>query len=241
MLSWLEFAVGIFIWCAVMWDGFATIVLPRTVAPTRRLSGWYFRGTWCVWLAVARKIRHPELILSFVAVYGPLSVVLLLTVWASLIIVAFALIHQSLWLPLPSTGPGGFGALLYMSGSTFLTLGLGDGTPPDSIARFFILHEAATGYIFLALVITYMPVLDQAYSAREVGNLRIHSRIGPTPTAINLIRRYSGDDRWQILLEDLRDAEGWIAQVLQSHLSHPVLSFYRRITGANRGWSRSRP
>ena len=44
-----------------------------------------------------------------------------------------------------------------MSASTFLTLGLGDVTSTDSIARVFILLEAGTGYVFLALMITYMP------------------------------------------------------------------------------------
>ena len=50
-----------------------------------------------------------------------------------------------------------------MSALTFLTLGLGDVTSPDTIARLFILLEAGSGYIFLALIITYMPVLEQAY------------------------------------------------------------------------------
>ena len=31
MLGWLEFALGLLIWGGVLWDGFATIVLPRTV------------------------------------------------------------------------------------------------------------------------------------------------------------------------------------------------------------------
>ena len=99
--------------------------------------------------------------------------------------------------------------------------------PPDPIGRFFIILEAGTGYIFLALIITYMPVLDQAYGVREVGNLLIHSRAGRPPGAIKLLRRYSGTDRSEILRGNLREAERWMAETLQSHLSHPVLSFYR--------------
>ena len=34
--SSLEISVGSLIWLGVLWDGFATIVLPRTVAPMRR-------------------------------------------------------------------------------------------------------------------------------------------------------------------------------------------------------------
>ena len=166
--------------------------------------------------------------MSFVAVYGPISIVLLLVLWAVLMIVAFAMIYHGLGPRFQAaSGAVGFGTLLYTSASTFLTLGLGDVTSSDSIVRLFILLEAGTGYIFLALIITYMPVLDQAYGVREVGNLLIHSRVGRPPGAIRLLHRYSGTDRSEILRGDLREAERWMAEILQSHLSHPVLSFYR--------------
>src|SRR5271166_1528162 len=199
MLSRMEFAVGLLIWCGVLWDGFATIILPRTVAPMRRVSGRFYRWSWLLWAAVGRRIQQPGLRLSFLAVYGPLSVVLLLVLWAVLMIVAFTLIY----------------------------LGLGDVTSPDTIARLFILLEAGSGYILLALIITYMPVLEQAYGAREVGNMLIHSRAGRPPSAIKLLHRYSGTDRSEILRGNLREAERWMAEVLQSQLSHPGLTFYR--------------
>ena len=55
----------------------------------------------------------------------------------------------------------------------------------------------------------------------------IHSRAGRPPSAIKLLHRYSGTDRSEILRGNLREAERWMAEILQSHLSHPVLSFYR--------------
>src|SRR5262245_3128605 len=172
MLSWSEITVGLLIWCGTLWDGFATIVLPRTVAPMSRLSGRFYKWSWQLWAAVGRTIRQPDWRLSFLAVYGPLSVMLLLFLWCSLIVLAFALIYGGLAPRIVSaSGPAsvGFGTLLYMSGSTFLTLGLGDVTAADPITRLFILLEAGTGYIFLALIITYMPVLEQAFGEREVG------------------------------------------------------------------------
>jgi hypothetical protein len=47
------------------------------------------------------------------------------------------------------------------------------------------------------------------------------------PSAIKLLHRYSGTDRSEILRGNLREAERWMAEMLQSHLSHPMLSFYR--------------
>jgi hypothetical protein len=228
MIGWFELAFGVLIWCGVLWDGFATIVLPRTVDPTRRLSGRFTRWSWRLWASVACRIRQPGLQLNVLAVYGPLSVMLLLAIWGGLIIVAFALIYQGWGPQFPaSAGPVGFGTLLYMSGSTFLTLGLGDVTASDPVGRLFTMLEAATGYIFLAMIITYMPLLDQAYGAREVGNLLIHSRAGRPPGAIRLLHRYAGADRSEVLRINLREAERWMAETLESHLGHPVLSFYR--------------
>src|SRR5262249_18598004 len=116
---------------------------------------------------------------------------------------------------------------LYMSGSTFFTLGLGDITSPDPLARFFMILETGTGYLFLGLMITYMPLLHQAYAAREIGNLQIHARAGHPPNWLKLLRRHSGTDESQVLRAILREAERWMAETLQNHLSHPVLTFYR--------------
>jgi hypothetical protein len=154
--------------------------------------------------------------------------VILLVLWAGLIIFAFALVYHGMGSRFQAAGgSAGFGTLVYMSASTFLTLGLGDVTSSDPIARVFIELEAGSGYVFLALMITYMPVLEQAYGSREVVNLLIHSRSGHPPSAIKFVRRYRGSDRREVLRSNLRDAERWIAEILQTHLSHPVLSFYR--------------
>jgi hypothetical protein len=228
MSSWLELAFGLLIWGGVLWDGFATIVLPHTVAPMTRLSGRFTWWTWRLWAATSRGILRPGLRLTFLAIYGPLSVILLLVLWAGLMILALTLIYHGLGPRFHSaSGPVDFGTLLYMSGSTFLTLGLGDVTSADPIGRLFILLETGSGYIFLALIVTYMPLLDQAYGAREVGSLLIHSRSGRPPGAIRLLHRYAGADSAELLRGNLREAERWMAEVLQSHLSHPVLAFYR--------------
>jgi voltage-gated potassium channel Kch len=228
MLRFLEVAFGLLIWLSVLWDGFATVILPRTVDPTRRPSGRFAKCSWWMWARVGRSIRSEETRLSFLAVYGPISVMVLLILWAILMIFAFALIYAGLGPRFyVASGSVDFATLLYMSGSTFLTLGLGDVTSPDPLARLFMILEAASGFIFLGLIITYMPVLDQAYSAREVGNSLICSRAGRPPGAIQLLRRYSGSDRSEVLRGNLREGERWMAEILQSHLSHPVLSFYR--------------
>jgi hypothetical protein len=220
--------LGLSIWAGMMWDAFATVVLPRTVAPMRRLSGRFYKWSWLLWSAIGRRIGNPGLCLTFLSVYGPLSVMLLMMIWATLAIGAFALIYVGLSERfVAASGPVGIGELFYTSGSTFMTLGLGDVTSADPLVRMFILFEAATGMIFLGLIITYMPLLDQAYASREVGNLLIRYRAGTTPSAIRLLHRFAATDHSDILRGNLREAERWMADILQSHLSHPVVCFYR--------------
>jgi Ion channel len=228
MLNFIYLLVGILIWVGTIWDGFATVVLPRTVTPMKRLSGRFYSWSWSLWAAIGRRITAPGMALAFLSVYGPISVMCLMIIWGTLMVGGFTLIYRGLGTRFVGPdGPVGFGTLLYMSGSTFMTLGLGDVTSHEPLGRMFMIFESATGFVFLGLIITYMPLLDQAYASREVGNLLIRSRSGSTPSAVRLLHRYGGAEHSDILRGNLREAERWMADILQSHLSHPVLCFYR--------------
>ena len=74
--------LGLLIWLGVMWDGFATIVLPRTFAPMKRLSGRFYKLSFQFWTLIARRIRSDDHRLGFLAIYGPLSVMFMLVIWA---------------------------------------------------------------------------------------------------------------------------------------------------------------
>jgi hypothetical protein len=227
MIGRLEIAFGVLLWCGVCWDAFCGVVLPWAVDPKGSPSGRFTIWGWRLWAAAGRQIPQRGLRLHFLSAYGPLVVMLLLALWGGLMVLAFALIYHGLEPRFHSTsGSVGFGTLLYTSGSTFLTVGPGDVTTPDPAGRLFMVLEAASGYTFLALVITYMPVLHQAYAAREVGSLLIHSRAGRPPAALRLLGEYAGTDRSNVLQGNLRDAERWMAETLHSHVSHPVLAFY---------------
>src|SRR6185295_19488457 len=93
---------------------------------------------------------------------------LLLATWALGLIVGFAMLHWGLGshLSLPP-GISGFAADLYLSGSTFFTLGLGDVAPVSGASRLLTVVEGGMGFGFLALVIGYLPILSQAFSRRE--------------------------------------------------------------------------
>jgi hypothetical protein len=79
----------------------------------------------------------------------------------------------------------------------------------------------------LALVIGYLPVLYQAFSRREVNISKLDARAGTPPTALELLRRHQEAQSLGTLDQLLRDWENWAADLMESHLSYPVLCFFR--------------
>ncbi|HBY94432.1 MAG TPA: two pore domain potassium channel family protein, partial [Chloroflexi bacterium] len=185
-------AIGaLFLIAIVLWDTFETIVLPRRVTRQITLSRWFLRIIWRFWSAVARRMnvgRAREDLSSretFLSFYGPLSLLLLLIFWAVTLITGFGALQWALGSLLNAPeGSLGFGVDVYMSGTTFFTLGLGDVVPVSSLARAITVVEAGTGFGFLALVIGYLPVLYQAFSRREMRVSLLDARAGSPPRAV---------------------------------------------------------
>jgi ion channel len=114
-----------------------------------------------------------------------------------------------------------------MSGTTFFTLGLGDVVPHTPAGRLITVIEGGMGFGFLAIVISYLPVLYGAFSQREVNISLLDARAGSPPSAVELLRRHLQDHRMDALADYLRDWETWSAQLMESHLSYPVLCYFR--------------
>ena len=217
---------GALLLAVVLWDAFETIILPRRVSGRIRLTKLFYRGTWLPWRATARLLsgRRADAFLSF---YGPLSLIVLLALWAAGIVLAFGLVQWAAGSALSMTGTPGFGSDLYMSGTTFVTLGLGDVAPRSALAKGLTAVEAGMGFAFLAVVIGYFPVIYQSFSRREVAISLLDARAGSPTSAAELLWRMRGDANATALIELLRDWERWAADVLESHLSYPPLAYFR--------------
>src|ERR1700746_4117549 len=85
--------VGVLIISSVLLDAFETIVLPRKVQRTFRLTSWFYRNTWIPWVGIARRIGSGSWRESFLGYFGPLSLILLLVFWAIGLIFGFALVQ----------------------------------------------------------------------------------------------------------------------------------------------------
>jgi hypothetical protein len=224
----LSLLAGLALIAIVLWDAFETVVLPRTVSRRLRLARIYFRGTWKHWARLAQLFTSDSRRERFLAIYGPLSLIGLITVWAVGLIVGFAALHWSAGsrLAMPS-GAARFVDDLYMSGTTFFTLGLGDVYPVGGVARALTVAEGGMGFGFLALVIAYFPVLYSSFSRREVRLTLLDAWAGSPPAATEILRRLGEAGAANALDPFLRDWEYWCSELLESHISYPVVAYFR--------------
>jgi Ion channel len=221
---------GIALVMVVLWETFETLVLPRRVTRQFRMTRFFYRSTWPPYATLAgwrRDRKRRDALLSY---FGPLSLLLLLAFWAMALVFGFALIDYGDGARFGGTlFPNRLGNCLYLSGTTFFTLGLGDITPASGLARLVTVVEAGLGFGFLALVIGYLPVLYQAFSRREVTISLLDARAGSPPTAFELLHRHAGIGAHGLdaVSEVLHDWERWSAELMESHLSYPVLAYFR--------------
>jgi hypothetical protein len=209
-------------------DAFETIVLPRRVTRRIRLARLFYRLTQIGWKYIGHLIRSRARRESFRGYLGPLCLLTLLVFWAVLFVFGFGLLLWGLALPLNTPDrPISFLTYLYMSGTTFFTLDRGDVTPMPGVGRVLVVTEVALGFIFLALVISYVPIIYQAFSRRELRISLLDSRAGSPPTAVGLLRRNCVGKQVEELQMLLHDWEVWCADILESYLSYPILAFYR--------------
>lgn len=161
--------------------------------------------------------------------YGPLSLVFLIATWAVALILGFALLYSGF--PAPFVDPHGLQHPLitdvYASGTTLFTLGLGDVVPHTLAIRCLVVLESGMGLGFVALVIGYFPVLYGAFSRREVAIALLDARAGSPPTAFELIKRHSFEGGSAALVTLLEEWERWAAELLESHISYPLLCLFR--------------
>ncbi len=226
LLVGLVFCVSTFI------DAFQTIILPRRPVGRFRVTKLFYVATWRPWGAIARHARNPKVREQLYSIYGPASLLLLLALWALLLVTGYACLFFAMGTPftdplLGHSTVAHFRTDFYVSGTTLFTLGLGDVVPYALAPRALITVESANGLGLIALVIGYVPVLYGAFSHREISVALLDARAGSPPTASELIRRHAFDGGQDTLAQLLAEWERWAAEILESHISYPILCYYR--------------
>ena len=225
-MRWIALPVGIVLVAWTLLDVFRTLVMPRAARGRVRLGRILFRTMWRPWrwIGVRRKtVQARERVLATAA---PFFFFVLLVGWVSLALLGYALI---LWSPafVDGIGPGGdsFGNALYVSGTSLFTLGSDGGV--TGWTRAVVVAEGANGLGLFAVVIAYLPVLYQAFNRREVGVLLLDARAGSPPSGPELLHRMGSAGVASSLHGLFAEWERWVADVLESHMSYPLLTLFR--------------
>ena len=186
------FIAGVAVFLAVAWDAFEAIILPRRVTRKFRLTRFYYLFTWRTWKFYARLQSSRKMREAFLGFFGPISLLFLIGVWAIGLVVSFGMMQYGAGSAVNVSGmtPSLY-TDLYLSGTTFFTLGLGDVVPRSGLARLLVVAEAGFGFGFLAAVIGYLPFIYGAFSKRETNIVLLDARAGSPPTAGELLRRHS--------------------------------------------------
>lgn len=209
-------AAGVWLVGITVLSAIRTVVLPRAVSTF--ITGTVFVTTRRVFALLIYRAEAYETRDRILALYAPVSLVILPLVWLALVMVGFAGLF---W----AAGYGSVMESLAASGSSVTTLG---STVIDQTGhRVLSFAEAGIGLLVIALLITFLPSLYSDFSRREAQVSLLEVRAGSPPTAVELLQRAHRIRGLPQLGEEFGQWERWFAELEQSQTAFPVLAFFR--------------
>jgi hypothetical protein len=212
---------------------FTVFLLPRRVKRDPRIARGLLRGLWIPWRSVGTRMpqRAADTMLG---IFGPFGLLLILGLLSAGVIVSYAGLHWASRVHLGAHHPAGFGRDLYFSAATYFSANT-PAQPSGGRGELLQVAEAATGYGVLFISIGYLPALFQAFSRRETAVSRLDPRAGSPPSAGVLLARSGERGGWSELDGYLREWESWTAELMETHLSYPILGYFRS-QHVNQNW-----
>ena len=210
---------------AVLAEFFTTFLLPRRVKRDPRIARAALRGMWRPWRWLAAKLPDPASDTAL-GVFGPIGLLIIIVVSSAGVILGDAAIYWANSGPLGALAHPDFGDYLYFSAGAFVSAST-PFTPVSGLGKAVQIFEAANGLAVLGISIGYLPALFQAFSRRETAVSRLDPRAGSPPTVAALLERSGQRGGWRDLDDYLREWETWTAELMETHLSYPILGYYR--------------
>jgi hypothetical protein len=209
------FLVGAAVVVATFGSAVRTVVIPRGIPA--RIARVVFLSTRSLFRLRARPHRSYQDRDRVMALYGPVSLLVLLLTWISAVLFGYTLMYWGLGHTLREA--------FSLSGSSVLTLGFS--TPADAPDTVLVFTEAAVGLILLALLITYLPSIYAVFSRRENLVAGMEVRAGSPPSAVEILQRSWRVDRFEKLGILWRRSEQWFLELQETHTSFPAVVFFR--------------
>ena len=212
----VAFIAGALLVAATIASAVRTVILPRGV-PARLTRAVFLTMRQLFRLRAGRRATYEKQD-RVMALYAPLSLLVVLGVWLGLVLLGYT---SMFW------GLGGLSPeeAFVLSGSSLLTLGF---ARAEALAPTFLaVTEAGVGLVLLALLITYLPSLYSNFSRREAAVTALEVRAGSPPSGVEMIERYWRLQRIDRLDEVWTRWETWFVEVEETHTSFPALVFFR--------------
>jgi hypothetical protein len=216
-MVWIGFALGVLNVVFATMSLVTTFVLPRGGSRFQVLPLVVGHLVRQFFLLVARPVRSFARKDGILAAVGPVSLIAQLASFLALYILGYGLMQ---W-PWTRSFVGG----IRESGGSLFSVGLVHAslTGNDVI----VVLAGATGAIAVALQIGYLPAIYQAFNRREALVTLMESRAGVPAWGPEVLMRHQ-----LVLITDalpalFGDWELWAADLAESHISYPVLLWFR--------------
>lgn len=218
---------GVLVLLIVGQDVFSTVLFPASGRgivrkPLGRASSKVFHL-----VAKALSGRRRNALLGYL---GPVQIVLSIAAWFLMLLVGWAMIYQ------PALGSGiraisgptdtGWANALYYSGFSLTTLGVGDLEPVSSPYRLLTVVQAAIGFAWFSMVITYFLSVYGSLISRNAFAQGLHQRTQRTGDAVELLVRSADGADFPELAGQLSSSAGFLRDIYQRHRFYPVLRYF---------------
>ncbi len=206
-------------------DVFQSVIVPRPSQVFRPSA----RITRLVWPLVGRlglRIADAERRENFYGTFAPGILVFYLFFWIAMLVLGFGLVFFGLRSALTPPLENFWGATYY-AGASLLTLGYGDITAHSWLTRSLSLASAAIGLGTFAIVTTYLFSLFASFQRREALIVALRERTGAPPSGVEYLLRVVDLDMLDDVPETFRQAEAWMADIMETHLAYPILAYFR--------------
>jgi Ion channel len=219
--------IGVILVLLVLFDVFKTVIVPRITSRTLRIAPFLLGIImWPLYKKAALSFSSKHVSISLLETFAPLSFVVLMMVWLSLMISGFALILFSLRGEV-TPHIQHFSEAIYFAGASVLTIGYGDVVASSPLARFTVLTGALCGLIFMALDISFLFTVQNWLQQREQIVNTLSSRAGTPASGLVLLLRYKELEILSSLGPSFLQWESWTASILESHRAYPILIYFR--------------
>jgi hypothetical protein len=206
-------------------DVFQSVIVPRPTA-VWRASALISRNGWKIIGSAGMRTNDPDRREALYGVYAPLLLVSLMIFWIVALTLGFGLIFFALRGQLKPS-PESYWQAVYYAGTSLFTLGYGDITAQRGFARAFSLAAAGLGLGTFAIVTAFLFSLFAAFQRRESFIVTMRERTGAPPSGVDFLERHVDLEMLDDLSATFRRAEEWIADIMETHLAYPVLSYFR--------------